>query len=747
MGANGTIQIDGQLGRVRFRKEGSRFIIAEFVTSEGDACSIKGDLAVPCEGARYKLNGRWLDPHPRWGRQFSFDSYHSERPTDAGAVRGYLKATCKWIGPRVSETIIQTFGEENAIEVLKSDPARVAREIRGVTWARAEEIQKALLAMEDEEKVALELGRMLGGLRVTEGALNRIRKRWGSDAPDVIRQNPYVLAREISGIGFATADAIAMRLQFDTKSPLRICAGILYALEQAEDQGHTCLPRRELLASAHEILNVGEDLVERNAKAMEAEDRKELVAEDGYLYLPELHKAETSVAEDLAGMISVEVPGDAIPEAERSRLSEEQLQAVEIVRANRIAAVNGAAGTGKTYSVRAFLGGLPGGVRVALCAPTGKAARRLAESSGFKATTIHRLLGPRATECEDGSVAFAFDHNAQNPLPIDILVVDESSMLDVRLFSQLLDALDQETRLILVGDPYQLASVGPGKVLADLVGSGVVPFFELRKIHRQEAGGMIIKNCHKVRDGLPIEIDNSSTDFFFVESDDPEEIHRQVVSLAAERLPKHFGVDPIRDVQVITANREKTRLGAKPLNDSLQARLNRNEDPGFGRFRLGDKVIQVRNVTLDGTEFPGEDEEEVRGKIFIANGDIGTIAEVDAEARRYVVEFTAPRRLATVPMVENNLQLAYAITVHKFQGSEAPVVVVPIHSCAGPMLLQRSWLYTAMSRARKALVLVGQKSEVMKAIQRNQARVRHSRLAQRLKEKFQELGGGRATPT
>jgi len=735
MSANGTVQIDGLLGQVVWRKEGGRFVIARFTLTDGRACSVKGDLAVPCEGARYKLSGRWSD-HPRFGRQFSFESYESEKPTDAGAVRGYLKATCKWIGPRVAEAILAAFGETRAMEILKSDPGRVAREINGITWARAEEIQRVLVDMEAEEKVALDLGRMLGGLRVPERALNRIRARWGADAPDVIRQNPYVLAREIAGIGFSTADAIAMRLQFDPKSPHRICAGILFTLEEAATMGHTCLLRRELLAAAREILKLGEDLVDRNVTALE--DLEELVAVEGYVYLPDLHAAEAAVAGTLAAMVQTEISGDPLSAPERVRLSNQQFQAVELVRSNRVVVVNGAAGTGKTYSVRAFLDGLPAGVRVALCAPTGKAARRLTESSGLEATTIHRLLEPQVVEKDEGTITFAFQRNGGRPLEVDVLVVDESSMLDIRLFSQLLEALNSKTRVILVGDPYQLASVGPGKVLADLVGSGVVPFFELREIHRQEAAGMIIRNCHRVRDGLPIEINNSSPDFFFIESDDPEEIHRQVVSLAAERLPKHFNVDPIRDVQVITANREKTQLGAKPLNESLQARLNKNQDAGFGRFRLGDKVIQTRNVSLDGTEFTNGGE-EMRGKLFVANGDIGIVIGVDIEARQYLIEFSAPRRIATAPMVENDLQLAYAITVHKFQGSEAPVVVVPIHSCAGPMLLQRSWLYTAMSRARKALVLVGQRAEVMKAIGRNQARVRHSRLAKLLREQFEKM--------
>ena len=391
-------------------------------------------------------------------------------------------------------------------------------------------------------------------------------------------------------------------------------------------------------------------------------------------------------------------------------LAEDQKEALSNAVASGVFILTGAPGTGKTYTLKRIISSFPE-AHVALAAPTGKAAKRVFEQSGRPALTIHKLLEPQ--KVGDG---FVFTRDAVNPIEADLIILDEVSMVDVPLMARFLEAVAPGTRLILVGDTYQLPSVGPGNILKDLIACGAIPATELTIIKRQDEG-LIIRNCHRIKNGQDIELGNSTArDFFFLKRDDPEEIRETIVELVSRRFPESYKADPLREVQVITPLREKTALSSKALNEEFQRRINPNHKLDGVRFKVRDKVIQTKNqYDLD-----------------IINGDIGYVLDLSEKDRTLTVTFENPTRVVELPLHQNDLELAYAITCHKFQGSEARIIVVPVHRSFGPLIMQRNWLYTAVSRAREVCVLVGQREEMPKIIQRNAPQRRHTRLKEML---------------
>jgi len=697
---DGHEQLQGVLSTIKFHQ--ANFLIGVL----DDGTTVKGNMLSPQVGLEYTFRGR-RERHPRWGEQFAFTDYRVSYPTDLDAIRSYLMENCKWIGPEISRRLVNAYGKET-LAVCKADPGRVAIEIPGITLRRAQEIAAMLRNNEANENLQLALKDLLGGTKVTRRALNQILEKWGQDAPALIRENPYALIEAIDGIGFLTADDVARKIGYDFSGAPRIRAGVIHTLkEQAFGQGHTCLPRAKLLAEAEAILAVPSERIAAELGPLEKDGL--VVSVDGFVYLKSYHDDEKLIAEKLKILARQTLPPGQ-PDFEG--LAGDQREALSNAVASGVFILTGAPGTGKTFTIKRIIGSFPE-ARVALAAPTGKAAKRIYEQSGRLAVTIHKLLEPQMV-----GDRFVFTRNAENPIEADLIVLDEVSMVDTPLMARFLEAVAPGTRLILVGDTYQLPSVGPGNILKDLIASGAIPSTELTIIKRQDEG-LIIRNCHRIKNGQDIELGNSTArDFFFLKREDQEALQETILDLVSRRFPESYKADPLKEVQVITPLREKTALSCKALNDLFQQRLNPSPKIDGVRFKVGDKVIQTKNqYDLD-----------------IINGDIGYIRDIDVRERTITVAFENPERVVQLPLHQNDLELAYAVTVHKFQGSEARIVVVPIHRCLGPLIVQRNLLYTAVSRAREVCVLVGQREEVPKIIARNQQQRRFTRLAAMLGE-------------
>jgi exodeoxyribonuclease V alpha subunit len=696
---DGHEQLQGVLSTIKFHQ--ANFLIGVL----DDGTTVKGSMLSPQVGLEYTFRGR-REQHPRWGEQFAFTDYRASYPTDLAAIQCYLVDNCKWIGPEIGKRLVTTYGKET-LAVCKADPDRVASEISGITPRRAKEIAAMLRNNEANENLQIALKDLLGGTKVNRRAVNQILEKWGQDAPARIRENPYALIEAIDGIGFLTADEVARKIGYDFSGAPRIRAGVIHTLkEQAFGQGHTCLPKAKLLAEAEKILALPPERIGSELGPLEKDGL--VVAVDSFVYLKSYHDDEKLIAEKLKVLARQTLPPGQ-PDFEG--LADDQKEALSKAVSSGVFILTGAPGTGKTYTIKRIISSFPE-ARVALAAPTGKAAKRVYEQSGRLALTIHKLLEPQKVGRN-----FVFTRDAENPLEADLIVLDEVSMVDTPLMARFLEAVAPGTRLILVGDTYQLPSVSPGNILKDLIASGAIPSTELTIIKRQDEG-LIIRNCHRIKNGEDIELGNSTArDFFVLKRDGEEEIRETILELVSRRFPESYHADPLKEVQVITPLREKTALSCKALNEEFQRRINPKPKLDGVRFKVGDKVIQTRNqYDLD-----------------IINGDIGYVRDIDGRDRTITVAFENPERVVQVPLHQNDLELAYAITCHKFQGSEARIIVVPVHRSFGPLIMQRQWLYTAVSRAREVCVLVGQREEIPKIIQRNAPQRRHTRLKEMLR--------------
>jgi len=696
--------ISGILQDIRFHQR--NFLIGKL----DSGISVKGNMISPQVGMEYHFKGRW-DRHPRWGKSFCFSEYRASYPKELSAVRAYLMENCKWIGPEISKKLVNTYGEKT-LDICKSHPETVAKDIPGITKKRALEISCMLKNNEANEDLQIELQRMTDGIRISRRAVSKIIELYGQGAPGKIKENPYQLIDDINGIGFLTADEIAVRVGYDREGRPRIQAGIIHTLkESAFNMGHACMPQKLIITESQKILGVPENKISNILSQLINENI--LVKLDESVYFKEYYECEKYIAEKLL-LLSSHKSSCGTPQYDN--LQSDQIQALDKAVKNQVFILTGLPGSGKTFTIKRIINSFPR-AKIVLAAPTGKASKRMYEQTGQLAFTIHKLLEPQ----KNGD-SFSFTRNEGNPISADIIILDEVSMIDITLMTSFLKAVSPATRLIMVGDTYQLPSVGPGNVLKDMISSGRIPYTELTIIKRQDEG-LIIRNCHRIKNGEDIIVDNEGAkDFFFMQRDSEEAVQDSILELITTRLKETYKVDSVKDIQIITPLRERTILSCRGLNKKCQESLNGNPRIENCIFKNGDKVIQTKN-----------DYEK-----NIINGDIGYIRSINLEEKTIYVDFENPERKVEVPLYENNLELAYACTCHKYQGSEAPIVVIPIYKCFGPLIMQRNWIYTSISRAKKVCVLVGQREEIPKIIRRNHQQKRFTNLAGFLCEEKQQ---------
>ena len=721
MNATDTAQsIEGTLDQLLFVNESNGYAVAVVERSDDEGTcgriTVVGDLSGIEIGSGLRLTGRF-EKHPRYGDQFKVDGFETIRPAGVAALERYLASEIKGVGPALARRIVNRFGDSLAT-VLDTTPERL-HEVRGLPQIVA---QRIALAWRDASGLR-ELTVFLRGNGVAASHARRIHQMYGKDSLATIREDPYVLARTITGIGFRTADAIAEKLGVPRNSIQRARAAILYLLERMAEEGHVFAPFGYLEHQFATGLEMEPELARQALDELSASGEvvKENVDDHPAVYLKRLYEAEVVVADRIrmlmAGRpIGASVAARALEAARKSSgtivLSEEQLRALGCALKSRVAVITGGPGTGKTTLLRSLLLALDdAGLKPTLAAPTGRASRRLAEASGREARTIHRLLeySPETGE---------FLRGEQFPLRTNYLIIDEASMMDVELAASLLRALTPNSSLLLVGDRDQLPSVGPGSVLKDVIASGLVPVVELREVYRQARQSLIVANAHRLNRGEYPETQNDPDgDFFFFERAAPEDVLATIKELIQNRLVGRFGITDPRAIQVLTPM-NRGPLGTHALNRELQDLLNphgRELRAGERRFREGDRVIQLRN-NYDKLVF---------------NGAIGRIESIDTSKAKVGVIFDeghAEYDLADL----DQLGLGYAISIHKSQGSQYPAVVIPIHQ-SHYLMLRRNLIYTAITRAERVCVLVGTRAAMAQAVRNEDERRRFSRLADRLR--------------
>ena len=716
-------ELKGQIERITFYNEENSYMIAKIrVPGRNDLVTIVGSLPGISPGEVLKLQGEW-QTHPRYGEQFKILSYESVIPATIAGIERYLSSgLIKGIGPIMAKRLVAKFGEET-LEVIGHDIERL-REVDGIADKRVEMIAKAW----EEQKEIRDVMVFLQGYAVSPAYATKIFKQYGREAIAVVRENPYRLAEEVFGIGFLTADKIAEKLGIPKDSPLRAKAGIQYVLHQLSDEGHTFYPFQPLVTECSKILGIEEAALPEAFQAAASErkivieDSADSAVGDRAVYLTPLHVAEVGIARLLNTLLTspkqlqlMDREG-ALESAQKDlniTLAEQQLRAVLEALDRKVMIITGGPGTGKTTIIRAITHVYAkSGQKIVLAAPTGRAAKRMFEATGREAKTIHRLL-------EFSPKIGRFKRDEQEPLDADLVVIDETSMVDTALMYNLLKAIPQKATLILVGDVDQLPSVGPGNVIRDIIDSKVVPTVRFNEIFRQARQSMIIVNAHRVNNGQMPTFDGQQeapTDFYFIEVEEPEKALQRIIALCKEKIPARFGYNTLNDIQVLTPMHKGT-VGASNLNAELQRELNPSKDEiaRAGRtFKKGDKVMQIRN---------NYDKD-------VYNGDIGRIAAIDREEQEISVNFDG--RLVAYDFSElDELVLAYATSIHKAQGSEYPVVVIPI-LIQHFILLQRNLLYTGITRGKKLVVIIGTKKALAIAIRNNKPQNRHTLLKERL---------------
>lgn len=713
--------IQGQIERIKFHNEVNGFTILRLkAVGYRELVTLVGNLMAPAPGQVIAATGEWVT-HPQFGEQFKVNQYKTLTPATVSGIEKYLgSGLVKGIGPIMAKRIVKLFAEKT-LTIIEQESDRLS-EVEGIGDKRLEMIRKAW----QDQKQIREVMVFLQSHDVSAGYAAKIYKQYANKSIEVVKANPYRLAMDIFGIGFITADRIAEKLGFQKDSPLRLQAGAIYVLNQMAEEGHVYYPYSPFLDKCMEILNVNKEPIVKALESLSSDRRivieklcgKDIVA----IYLSTFYTCETGIASRIKTIL--EVPHlrrkidteKAIQWAQQQismSLAVNQIEAVKTAINSKIMVITGGPGTGKTTIIKAILAIFERlGSKIFLAAPTGRAAKRMSEATGHEAKTIHRML-------EFSPSKRGFQKDEDHPLPADVLMIDEASMIDTVLMYHLIKAVPLHSTLILIGDVNQLPSVGPGNVLQDIINSHVVPVVRLNEIFRQASYSSIVVNAHLINSGIIPELvhsPDSSNDFYFLERTDPDQALETIIKIVCVRIQNAFGFDPIDDVQILTPMNRGV-IGASNLNLELQKALNPAEESitrGGRSLRINDKVMQIRN---------NYDKD-------VYNGDIGRISNIDRENQEITIVFDGREVIYDYPDLDE-VVLAYAISVHKSQGSEYPCVVIPLLT-QHYVLLQRNLLYTAITRAKKLVIIVGSKKAMAIAIKNDKHQNRYSFLRDRL---------------
>ena len=730
----------GYVEHIVFRNNDNGYTVFQLVSEEEELTCV-GLFSVLAEGELVQVSG-YMKEHPLYGEQLQVEQYELLAPEDETAMERYLgSGAIKGIGAAMAARIVRRF-KGDTFRIIEEEPERLA-EVKGISEKKAIEIS----AQMEEKKDLRQAMMFLTQYGISVPLAVKIYQQYGNRIYQVVEENPYRLADDISGIGFKIADEIASRIGIHTDSDYRIRSGLLYVLLQATGEGHTCLPKEDLLHRASALLGVEEEQMETQLMNL-CMDRKLVMKEQNgkvMVWYGQYYYMELNVAKMLHDLnLECEMEESQIVKKlskveKQASITLDEMQRKAVVEAvkNGVLVITGGPGTGKTTTINAIIRYFETeDMEILLAAPTGRAAKRMTEATGWEAVTIHRLLELSGVPSDDRSTA-SFERNEENPLEADVIIIDEMSMVDIFLMNALLKAVSVGTRLILVGDINQLPSVGPGCVLKDIIRAGSCPVVQLTRIFRQASQSDIIVNAHKINRGEHVTLDNKSRDFFFLQRQDPNVILRVVLALVQEKMPRYVDARPT-DIQVLTPMR-KGSLGVENLNEMLQRYLNppspeKNEkETARGRFREGDKVMQIKNNY--------QIEWEARNRYGIAidkgtgifNGDMGIVQQIDLLAETMEVLFDDYRTVTYSFQMLEELELAYAVTIHKSQGSEYPAVVIPL--LTGPrMLMNRNLLYTAVTRACSCVTLVGSPETFAQMIDNASEQTRYSGLYDRIRE-------------
>ena len=730
-------KLAGYVEHIIYRNADNGYTVLNLVSGEEEITCV-GIFSAIAEGENIEASGDYTD-HPTYGKQFKVESFEEKAPEDEEAIERYLgSGAIRGIGLALAARIVRRF-KADTFRIIEEEPERLA-EVKGISERKAMEIADQVNEKRDLRQAMI----FLQQYGITMNLAVKVYQQYGQEVYGIIRENPYRLADDIEGVGFRTADEIAVRVGIRMDSDFRIRSGILYVLLQSSTEGHTYLPEEELTRRTGQLLEVGEEQIEK--QYMDLAIERKIIMKQGenqtQIYAASFYYMEANTATMLKQLnVSYDVPDLEIEERVRRiekqtgmELDEHQMTAVKEAVRNGLLIITGGPGTGKTTTINTIIKYFEmEGLDIFLAAPTGRAAKRMSETTGFEARTIHRML--ELNGGVDG--AAGFERNEQNPLETDVVIIDEMSMVDISLMHALLKAVAVGTRLILVGDVNQLPSVGPGSVLRDIIRSHECNVVMLTKIFRQASTSDIIVNAHKINQGEEVTLDNKSMDFFFLKRYDADVIISVVLQLIKQKLPKFVDATPY-DIQVLTPMR-KGLLGVERLNGILQRYLNppspqkREKEHGDILFREGDKIMQTRNNYQLEWEIRTKYGLSVDKGTGVFNGDMGIVREINDFAETMTVEFDEGRMVEYPYKLLDELELAYAITIHKSQGSEYPAVVIPLLS--GPsMLMNRNLLYTAVTRARKCVTLVGNEVTFAQMVQNTSQQKRYSGLCDRLKE-------------
>lgn len=736
-------KISGYVEHIVFQNRENGYTVMNLMV-EGEECTCVGMCKGLSEGETIEAQGDYVE-HPMYGMQFKISSYKTVVPTDSASMERYLgSGAVKGVGAALAARIVKRFGDDT-FRIIEEEPERLA-EVKGISERKAQEI-----AMQMEEKKDLrEALVFLQQYGISNTLAVKIYDTYGMELYGVMKENPYRLAEDVSGIGFKMADEIAARIGIHTDSDYRIRSGLFYTLLQAVGEGHCYLPMNTLLERAHILLNVSVQDIRPQIDNL-VMDKKLIVKEEG-VFAASYYYAELNCARMLHELDIPMEETEYLPSQENAvrkqverlaaesgmELDELQQEAVMQSIHNGLFILSGGPGTGKTTTINMIIRYFEAqGLDIFLAAPTGRAAKRMTEATGFEARTIHRLLELNSALSDETSRKISFEKNEENPLEADVIIIDEMSMVDIQLFQALLKAVLPGTRLILVGDVDQLPSVGPGQVLRDIMNSNAFPMVVLQKIFRQAGESDIVVNAHKINKGEQISFSNKSRDFFVLERNDANVIYKHMIQLIQDKLPPYVNATPY-DIQVLTPMR-KGNLGCETLNPILQRYLN---PPDAGKkeyingesiYREGDKVMQVKNNYQLEWEVLSRYNIPIDKGMGVFNGDMGKIVEINEAASSLVVEYDEHKRVTYPFAMLEELELSYAITIHKSQGSEYPAVLLPL--LGGPrMLFNRNLLYTAITRARSCVTILGSSDTVRSMIENVSENSRYTALARRIRE-------------